>query len=76
MTAPASRKPATGGTHGALAGTERRPGGGASPWGGELGGKHHLVVEDPPFPQLFPKDAGQGAALGLGEIRHTELGGV
>ena len=24
--------PATGGTHGALAGTERRPGGGVSPW--------------------------------------------
>ena len=33
-------------------------------------------MENPPFLQLFPKDAGQGAALGLGEVRHTELGGV
>ena len=33
-------------------------------------------MENPPFLQLFPQDAGQRAALGLGEVRHTELGGV
>lgn len=68
MTAPASRKPATGGTHGALAGTERRPGGGASPWvvGAGSSGKTPPCGGGSPVSSALSEGRGPGGSLGFG----------
>ena len=79
ITVPARRNPATGGTQGALAGMERRPGGGASlcsASAGSSGEKTTLWWRIPRFFSSFRMTRARGHPSVFGDVSDPELRGV